>query len=134
MTGEAILPKDGVFQEHTLPAKRARYYSQENNFDFSWPGVPVHQRREEVVHVLDLGGAVVGEERGRHAVDQDRRDLRVAFEPDPEQPHLLFEAARRRVAEENPEDGDPEVGDRVPESPRRAPLYNRFKIRPERAG
>ena len=33
MTSEAMLPKGGVFQEHTLPTKRARYYSQENNFD-----------------------------------------------------------------------------------------------------
>ena len=47
MTGEAILSKDSVFLEPTLAAKRARYYSQENNFDFSWPGVPVHQFENE---------------------------------------------------------------------------------------
>ncbi len=40
MTGEAIFPKERVSLEPTLPAKRARYYSQENNFYFSWPGVP----------------------------------------------------------------------------------------------
>jgi hypothetical protein len=43
MTGEAIFPRERVSLEPTLPAKRARYYSQENNFDFSWPGVPGNQ-------------------------------------------------------------------------------------------
>ena len=47
MTSQAILPKDSVFLEPTLAAKRARYYSQENNFDFSWPEVPVHQFANE---------------------------------------------------------------------------------------
>ena len=37
MTGEAIFPKERVSLEPTLPAKRARYYSQENNLIF--PGL-----------------------------------------------------------------------------------------------
>ena len=64
MTGKAILPEDSVFLASTLPAKRARYYSQENNPDFAWPLGVVHQFK----NVRNLG-MQSGRLKGRRLLD-----------------------------------------------------------------
>ena len=48
------MPADPNEQQHgqTLFSQRARYHSSENNFEFSWPAVPVHQFVKERDHAL----------------------------------------------------------------------------------
>jgi hypothetical protein len=48
-------------------------------------------------------------------VHQDRADLRIALEPVAKERHLLFKTTGGRVAEKDPENGNVELGDGVPE-------------------